>query len=201
MKGSGIIKFVSISSIHMNGTGTIILFTVLSIPVVIVSWKSLLTIRSHGFYRFLSWECILWLGVSNYRSWFTDAFRMNQIVSWILLVLSLYVVLAGVFLLRSRGNTKQDREDSTLLTFEKTTELVDTGIYRYIRHPLYASLFYLTWGICLKHITLSLVVVSLFSSLFIYITARFDEKECIAYFGDKYRNYMMRSKMFIPFLF
>ena len=35
----------------------------------------------------------------------------------------------------------------------------------------------------------------------LYITAIFDEKECIVYFGDKYKEYMKRSKMFIPYIF
>jgi len=178
----------------------IVVFIILSIPVVLVSWRSLWNIKSHGFYRFFSWECILWLFISNYKYWFVDALSVQQIVSWLLLVLSVYVLVAGIVLLRTRGKSKQSREDDTLHKFEKTTELVDTGIYNHIRHPLYASLLFLTWGICLKNITLPLFVISLFSSLFLYITARFDEKECIAYFGDKYQSYMKRSKMFIPYL-
>jgi protein-S-isoprenylcysteine O-methyltransferase Ste14 len=33
---------------------------------------------------------------------------------------------------------------------EKTTILVTTGAYRYIRHPLYSSLLFLAWGIFFK---------------------------------------------------
>jgi protein-S-isoprenylcysteine O-methyltransferase Ste14 len=45
------------------------------------------------------------------------------------------------------------------------------------------------------------LLVSLVSTVFLYLTALFDEKECIDYFGTAYREYMKRSKMFIPFLF
>jgi len=34
-----------------------------------------------------------------------------------------------------------------------------------------------------------------------YLTSRYDEKECIAYFGEKYTGYMKRTRMFIPFVF
>ena len=83
---------------------------------------------------------------------------------------------------------------------EDTSSLITTGLFKYIRHPLYASLIYLTWGIFFKNITIALLVISLLSSVLLYITARFDEKECIAYFGEKYREYMTSSKMFLPFI-
>jgi protein-S-isoprenylcysteine O-methyltransferase Ste14 len=45
-----------------------------------------------------------------------------------------------------------------------------------------------------------LLYVALFSSVMFYLTARMDEKECIAYFGEVYRAYMKRTKMFIPMI-
>ncbi|HOW30982.1 MAG TPA: isoprenylcysteine carboxylmethyltransferase family protein, partial [Bacteroidales bacterium] len=84
--------------------------------------------------------------------------------------------------------------------FEKTTELVETGLYQYVRHPLYGSLIFLTWGVLLKHPTTQLIVVASVTTLFYFLTARKDELECIAYFGEKYSAYMKRSKMFIPFV-
>ena len=77
---------------------------------------------------------------------------------------------------------------------------LDTGIFRYIRHPLYSSLIFLTWGIFLKNETADLLIVALISTLFLYLTAIFDEKECVRFFGEKYVEYKKRSKMFIPFI-
>ena len=178
----------------------ILLFGILSVPVIIISWRTLFNIRKHGFYRFFGWECILWLFVSNYKYWFVNPLGIKQLLSWILLILAAYVVIAGVLKMKSLGKAELARDDKGLYKFEKTTELVDTGIFKYIRHPLYASLIYLTWGIFFKNITIALLVISLLSSVLLYITARFDEKECIAYFGEKYREYMTRSKMFLPFI-
>ena len=45
------------------------------------------------------------------------------------------------------------------------------------------------------------LIVALVASLFLYLTARADEKECIRYFGDNYQEYMKKSKRFIPFIF
>jgi protein-S-isoprenylcysteine O-methyltransferase Ste14 len=99
------------------------------------------------------------------------------------------------------GKPGKKREDENLYSFERTSELVTQGIFKYIRHPMYSSLLFLTWGIYLKNPTFFLLIPALLSSVFLYLTALFDEKECIRYFGDKYREYMKTSKMFVPYVF
>lgn len=177
----------------------IIAFLILSIPVVIFSWRSLSRLTNHGFYRFLAWECILWLAVNNITYWFQDPFSFRQIVSWIFLFYCIYPVTAGTILMKRTGKPDQDR-DKSLYTFEKTTELVDTGIFKTIRHPLYSSLLFLTWGIFLKHVTLLMLVFALLSTAFLFATALMEERENIAFFGEKYREYSRRTKMFIPYV-
>jgi len=179
---------------------SLILFGILSIPVIIFSWRTLLNIKSHGFYRFFSWECIVWLTVSNYKYWFDNPFSLKQVFSWILLFIGAYLVIAGIILIKKVGKPSKGRGEQVLYEFEKTTELIDTGIFGYIRHPLYSSLLFLTWGIFFKNTTLLLFFVAATSSVFLYLTAIFDEKECTAFFGEKYREYMKRTKMFIPFV-
>ena len=179
----------------------VLLFGILSLPVIVLSWKTLFKIDSHGFYRFFSWECIVWLLVCNYKYWFTNPFSVNQLFSWIFLFAGAYLVIVGALTLKKKGNQSKSRNEEELYAFEKTSKLVDTGIYKYIRHPLYSSLIFLTWGIYLKNITISLTIISILSTILLFITARFDEKECIYYFGDEYKEYMKKSKMFVPLIF
>lgn len=180
---------------------TILLFGILSIPVIALSWRTLFNVKSHGFYRFFSWECIIWLFANCYKYWFANPFSILQIISWISLIVSGYLVIAGVVMLRKIGKPEKSRDGKSLYQFEKTSELVDGGIYKYVRHPLYSSLLFLTWGILLKNPTVSLTIIALLSSIFLYITALFDEWECLKFFGEKYREYMKRSKRFIPLVF
>lgn len=179
----------------------LILFGILSLPVIIVSWRSLFSLSNYGLYRFLSWECILWLLVNNYPNWFTDPLSTKQIISWFLLIISLYMILAGVIEIRRSGKQNKSRKGENLFHFEKTTKLIDCGIYRYIRHPMYSSLLFLSWGIYFKNPEIHLLAVAALSSVFLIVTAIFDEKECIKYFGIEYSNYMKKTKRFIPFLF
>jgi protein-S-isoprenylcysteine O-methyltransferase Ste14 len=178
----------------------VILFIALSIPVILLSRKSLFDFKSHGFTRFFSWECIIALFVINYEGWFMEPFSAVQIISWLMLSISLYLVTESVIRFRKASRNGIRRVDEKLYRFEKTTELVTKGIYRYIRHPMYSSLLFLTWGIWFKQPLLVTFPVALLSSLLLWLTARRDEKECISYFGDSYRGYMSSTKRFIPFI-
>jgi len=179
----------------------LIIFGILSLLIIAISWQSLFSIKTHGFYRFLSWECILWLLVSNYKFWFIDPFSFQQIISWIFLFYASYLVIAGAIKLGQAKKTSLGRNEVNLYQFERTTELIDSGIYQFIRHPLYSSLLFLTWGIYFKNISGFLLIISLLSSVFLFITALFDEKECRTFFGESYTEYMKRTKRFIPFIF
>jgi protein-S-isoprenylcysteine O-methyltransferase Ste14 len=79
-------------------------------------------------------------------------------------------------------------------------ELVTSGIYRYVRHPIYS-------GLALGIIGVELVAHSYLVFLFIpalalasYLQAQREEELLIKQFGSKYRDYMKHSAMFIPLL-
>jgi len=179
----------------------VIVFIIVSLVILWFSRTSLRDFRSHGFYRFFAWEAILVLILANFTYWFNDPFRFQQLVSWSLLVVSLVMVICGVYLLRVVGKPDRKRNDPSLIGIEKTTQLVTVGVYRYIRHPLYSSLLFLAWGAFFKHISwVSILSVGL-ATFFLIATARREEIENIRFFGPAYQSYMKRTRMFIPFLF
>ena len=177
-------------------------FAVATSLLVYISRTSLCQPGSHGFYRFFAWECILVLFLLNVHLWFSDPFSWHQLIAWTLLFASLVPLALGVRSLRTRGQPAEERAgDPSLLAFEKTTALVTTGIYAYIRHPLYSSLLLLAWGIFFKAPALSGGLLTLVATTFLIATARADEQECIRFFGADYQEYMKRTKRFVPFLF
>lgn len=178
----------------------LIAFIVLSLPVIAISWYPLMNRKSHGFYRFFGWEGVLWLTVNTYNYWFHQPFSPAQIISWSLLAISAYLVIAGYLVMRRQGKPSSLRNEKELFHFEKTTRLIDYNVFKYIRHPLYGSLIFVTWALYLKHITLTLTVVSIISTVLFYITMLYEEKESLAYFGDAYKTYMSKTKRFIPFI-
>jgi len=170
-----------------------ITFVLGTIFIVWYSWPSLRQTRSHGFYHFFAFEAILGLFLLNLRGWFAHPFAWYQLISWILLIGSIVPAIYGFILLRSAGKPEG--------SFEATTRLVTEGIYRYIRHPLYASLLYLAWGIFFKSSSLLDGCISTVATAFLYATARADENECLIKFGNEYAEYMKGTKRFILFVF
>lgn len=180
----------------------LIAFIISSVVLIYVSRASLRAPRSHGFYRFFAWEFMVALFLLNIDVWFQDPFAWYQLLSWFLLFVCLIPLFFGVRSLTSQGKPVASRDaEPQLLAFEKTSSLVTTGIYRYIRHPLYSSLLFLTWGIFFKSITWLGFLLALVATLFLIGTALADEAECIRFFGQPYQDYIKRSKRFVPFLF
>jgi protein-S-isoprenylcysteine O-methyltransferase Ste14 len=188
-------------SLKINIMTKLIVFGMLSLLITVISWRTLFKPKSHGFPRFFAWICMAWLFASNYKFWFANPFSWNQLISWVLLIYSVYLVIAGMLFMIRKGKPSSKRGEKNLFSFEKTTELIDTGVFKHIRHPLYSSLIFLTWAILLKNPSTVLSLVAYISTLFLYYTSIFDEKECIQYFGKSYEDYMKRTKMFIPFIF
>jgi len=183
-------------------TARLIAFVVLSVGIVYASRASLRTPRSHGFYRFFAWEAILALFLMNLGSWFDQPFAVHQLIAWCLLVASLVLIIAGLQMLRQAGKPQSQRAtDVPLFEIEKTTQLVTSGIYKYIRHPMYSSLLCLAWGIFFKDPTWRGFGLALGASTFLLATAKIEEMENLRTFGSAYQDYMERSKMFVPYIF
>jgi len=179
----------------------------LAVFVIVSTWfayfsrSSLFVPRSHGFHRFFAWECILVLFLLNVEKWFRNVFSPAQLISWLLLVISGFLALHAFYLLRHQGHPDSERQDTLLFNIEKTTRLVTKGMYRYIRHPLYSSLLFLTWGIFFKDITWVSGFLAIAATGFLIATAKAEETENIDFFGQSYEEYIRKTKMFIPFLF
>ena len=161
--------------------------------IVLFSWfLSIKYQRYHGIARFFAFESVFILVLLNFKVWFIKPFSTVQILSWILLIFSAYIAVAGYLLLKRKG-----KPDSN---FENTSILVKSGIYAYIRHPLYLSILLLGTGVMLKEPGQYQIVLAVINMITIYLTARIEEMEMIKKFGDEYRSYMKESKMFIPFI-
>jgi protein-S-isoprenylcysteine O-methyltransferase Ste14 len=179
----------------------LMIFVLATLGIVWVSRSSLRDFRSHGFYRFFAWEFVLALVLLNLDAWFYQPLGWNQIISWIFLSTSIFMVVFGMILLRKIGKPDSNRYDPALIGLEKTTELVTIGVYRYIRHPLYSSLFFLAWGAFFKGPSWVGAIFGAVAAVFLTITARIEEIENIRFFGEGYKTYMKKTRMFVPFLF
>lgn len=175
-------------------------FTVGTMALTYISRASLRVPKSHGFFRFFAWELMLVLIVLNLDGWYNAPLTPDQILCGILMAISLFLVIISYGILRQLGQQDDSRNDTPLLVFEKTTVLVTQGVYRYIRHPMYSSLIFLDWGLFFKRMSWLSGSIALVACVFLAIATLVEEAENIRYFGAQYRDYMKRTKRFIPFI-
>lgn len=180
---------------------SLLVFLTASAILVGVFRRSLSRPRFHGFFRFFAFEAILGIIVLNVPVWFVRPFAPAQLLSWVLLLVSAGLAIHGYTMLTRLGRPSRPEPDSPMFRVESTTLLVTSGAYRYIRHPLYASLLCLAWGAALKQLGLASLVLAILATFFLLATAKCEEAENLARFGDAYRVYVARTKRFIPFVF
>lgn len=179
----------------------IVLFVVCTLFFLYISRKAIKNPGSHGFYRFFVFEGVALLILLNHPYWFRDPFSPLHLLSWLLLALSIVFIIHSLLVLKQKGGYLERPEMPENFAFENTTNIVEEGLYRYVRHPMYSSLLFLAWGAFFKHITFCNTLLVFGVCALLVTLARVEEKENIRYFGAAYRSYMKRSRMFIPWLF
>ncbi len=123
------------------------------------------------------------------------AFRRWQ--GWVGLV----VMLAALYLFYET-HRQLGRNWSVTLETRKKHELVDTGLYGYVRHPMYSAFWLLAvaQAILLPNFVGGLSGVVGWGILFFLRVGR-EERLMIDTFGRDYANYMNRTKRVIPWLY
>lgn len=85
------------------------------------------------------------------------------------------------------------------MTTKDEPELVSSGPYRLVRHPIYSGLLLAILGTALATNILYLIALALFGAYFIY-SATVEERLMTSSFPKEYPSYQARTKMLIPFV-
>lgn len=91
------------------------------------------------------------------------------------------------------------RNWGTPATRRTDTELVTTGPYRLVRHPIYSGMLLMLFGTALGLIPIWWIV-AVAAGIYFFFSARAEEKFMIERFPDDYPEYRARTKMLVPFL-
>ncbi len=142
----------------------------------------------------------------------------------VILVVALVLVRAGVFRHEGRPNSDPWRAAFGLLLFalglafaiwarrhigrnwgtpmteKNDPELVTTGPYRLVRHPIYSGILSAGVGTALALSWLWLIAVGLAGIYFVY-SATVEERYMTERFPDAYPVYRRSTKMLVPFIF
>lgn len=175
-----------------------LLFVVGSVVNLAYSRRALQYPRAHGFYRFFVFEGVLALLLLHGAWGPTMAPAWLKVLAQLALALSFLLVMLGFFELKRHGAAKARKHEPANMAFENTSRLVTTGVYRYIRHPMYCSLLLLVWGLLMEYPTWPGLLLATLTSALILITAKVEERENIEFFGSSYDEYRKKTGMFLP---
>ena len=113
----------------------------------------------------------------------------------------IFVILGFIESMLGRKELDVNWTESYDYQIKKKHELVTTGIYSKVRHPIYGGLWLTLTGALMVSETYLFVPISLISIIFLKSFAKREEKILIEYFGDRYLNYQKKSKLLLPFLY
>ena len=84
----------------------------------------------------------------------------------------------------------------------KGHRLIDSGPYRFIRHPTYTGLLMIVFGLGLSFANLASLLIVFMPVLGCLLwRIHIEEQALTEAFGEQYRIYMRRTKRFIPFVY
>jgi protein-S-isoprenylcysteine O-methyltransferase Ste14 len=83
---------------------------------------------------------------------------------------------------------------------EKGSELITSGIYARMRHPLYTALILGLIGFVIFNPTYTHLVHAISILIYLIIGIHFEEKRLISHYGEEYEDYKRHTPMLFPTL-
>ena len=129
--------------------------------------------------------------------WILDSFMLritalsNGVISILITVLiGVVFLIMGVYLIRTSHSVVFKPEE---------IKIIDTGVYGWVRHPMYLGELLFLLGLAIT--TFSLLSVVVWAAFFVFLDrmATFEEKELTRIMGQQYVDYRKRVRKWIPF--
>ncbi len=111
------------------------------------------------------------------------------------------VVFAMALFLLWRSHADLGRNWSAILQIRQEHSLITDGIYRHIRHPMYAAhlLWAIAQGLLLENWLAGWAFLVIFVPFYLLRVPK-EEKMMLEQFGQEYRQYISRTGRMIPYL-
>lgn len=119
-------------------------------------------------------------------------YKINEL-NMVILIFGIILIISGIsFWIHAVLISKINQE-------VENNELVTTGIYAYVRHPIYAAFFYIATGLILISQNIILFILPIIFWVFLTVVMiKTEEKWLINKFGNDYIDYSKKVNRFIP---
>lgn len=139
------------------------------------------------------WSAVILSGLFGFAVWRFDSFFL-QTLGFILVTLGFAESMLGRKTLTTNWTESYDYQ------IKKNHELITSGIYKYVCHPIYGGMFLMNLGALMVaqtwlFVPAVLVIVPLTSA------AKREEKILSKHFGKKYIHYITKTQRFFPFVY
>ena len=133
-----------------------------------------------------------WFGTSWLREKFIEHTNLAGIIGLVLCIAGAVVACWSRYLIGRNWSLSIQKKDEH--------QLIQNGIYKIIRHPIYTGLLllFIGNGIIVGDYRAIIAVIIVFTSF--WFKLKKEEKLLIETFGNKYLSYMMNTKALIPFV-
>ena len=125
---------------------------------------------------------------------FAAVATISQLVGIILLAMGVFLRFWGILHLKSQF--------TRYVTVREGDEIVSTGPYRKLRHPLYTGLLFITLGMALFFTSAIAAVLGGVAMVWALLKRiNYEERLLIEKFGPDYQHWMKKRARLIPFIY
>lgn len=155
------------------------------------------SVQDHGTFRALmlgSPLAVLAAGAAAYLPWLTIPHPMAAVAIGTVLIVAGAILRRYCFYALGACFTG-------VVTVKEDQQVVDSGLYRLVRHPSYTAAFMMFTGLGLALGSWISVTILFLAHCYLYgRRVVVEEKALVDMLGARYTEYMRRTKRFIPFL-
>jgi len=120
--------------------------------------------------------------------------------TFVIKILADIVTFAGM-LIMLWARKALDKNWSANIVLKEGHELISSGPYAFVRHPIYTGLSLMVLGVVIYVNTLAFTIFFILFFFGAYYKAKKEEKLLISHFGNKYVEYKKNTRVLIPFVF
>jgi len=103
--------------------------------------------------------------------------------------------------IRLAGLWSLGRQFSGHVTLQHNHQLVQTGVYRHLRHPMYLGFAIATAGLVLVFRSWLVFPVLIWNLIFLLLRIRQEERLLSEHFGSEFESYRRRTWRLLPFVY
>lgn len=148
------------------------------------------------------WFLMIFIAIGYFLAFRIGMTTLGRIYHWDLFFASGAILSVAGLIIRIRSISTLKQHFTYIVTEIEGHELIETGLYKFIRHPGYLGQILIFLGTAISFSNWLSIVLMIIPVLIGYLyRIRVEEKFMIRQWGQKYLDYQKKTKRFIPWIY